>query len=661
MSSFFDSLFDQVSNKSNQNSNTSIKPASKFDELFDKASARSQVGLGEHVAQRGLKGAREGWAGLLDLLALPAAIAPEDKEEKTFNEKIKDPYRYYLAPLLSKGSEKIREVQSEEEQNQGEYTPENKLGEYAKDILGGAAELGGSFAVPLGSAKRLPSMIARGFLGGAAGGLAKSIGAPKPLQMVAEIAGSLPKETVALAKQFTKPKEAIAKGISLFSSQEKKDLNRDIIKQFRDAGIQADLGTITDNRLIKSIQTKLAQSGLTGDALKRFKKGMNEQIINNYKNLANQVGKEQFSTAHAAGEKAQNYIKSIRQSDAEQYRNLYKLADKAKPSNAIIPTQAAERLGGRISSIERALSPGSLKSPEQKKVLDILQTVSSDVNKDHVLVDDLINNKIALHDIIDYDVQGGSKKLLKTVVKEIDNAIRDYGKTNPAFMNRLNAANAKFSQHAKIFRNTPINKALTTESPEQILTQMNTVSGIRRLRDALDKAPGGQQLMKDLRRFKLQELIGQNVIDSAKNEVQLGTFTNLFQKGKGKELAKELLGNQYNDFKKLQSLTGRLAESANSFLNTSQSGTSYMDYAMIAKGLSDIASAFSGNAWPLAKTGSFAITAKMMANLMGDKKFLRLVEDAVLKQGDKKDIGKKLLKLKPYLLKAVTSDNEMEE
>lgn len=657
MSSQFDTLFNQVSSKPQPGQSQK----KDFDTLFEET-ANPQVGLPEYIAQRGVKGVRSGWEGVLNLLNLPFTMAPEAKEgeELSFNQKMKDPIRHYLSPYLTKASQKIAETKEKSAAEEGDYVPESELGQIGKDVLGGAAELAGAFSVPAGPLKNLPGLITRGAIGGAAGGLAKTLGAPEPLQMVAEIAGSLPKETAGLLKGFTKPKEAIAKGIASFTSQEKKDLNREIINQFREAGIQADLGTITDNRLVKSIQTKLAQSGLTGDALKKFKKSMTEQIVNNYKNLANQVGKEQFSTANAAGEKAQTLLKSIKEADLDQARNLYRQAAKARPTNAIVPPQAADKVAGRIASIQKALEPGSLKSGEQKKVLDILETVSKDVNKDVVLVDDLINNKLALNEIIDYEAQGGAKQLLKTVVREIDNSIREYGRLNPAFMNRQNAANAKFSQHAKTFRNSAISKALSTENPEQILTQMNTVSGIRKLNDALDKSSGGKQLMKDLKRYKLQEMIGENIVDSAKNEIQLGRFSNLFQKGKGKELAKELLGDQYTDFKKLQSLTGKLSESANAFLNTSQSATSYMDYAMIAKGLADITSAFGGNPWPLAKTGSFALSAKMIAGLMGDKQFLRLVEDALLKKGDKKDLGKTLLKLKPYLIKAAASETEEE-
>lgn len=632
----------------------------KFSELWQK-SGKPSIGLGEYIAQRGVKGARKGWQGLLDLISLPASLAAEEEGEKTFNEKMKDPYRYYLAPLLQKASGKIGETLREAEEKEGEYYPESEFGEYAKDILGGGAETAGLFSVPIGGIKSIPAVIGIGAGAGAAGGTAKALGAPEPLQMVTEIAATLPRQTINLVKSLGRPKELLAKGVSLFSPREKSNLNKQLIQEFRNAGIQADIGTITDNRLVKAVQTKLAQSGLTGEALQNFKQKMQEQIVQNYRNLAEQVGTQRFSTSHAAGETTQNYLKKLREADIGQARSLYQQAMKAKPADALIPQHAADRVAGRIQSINRSLAPGALKSIEQQKVTDILEKISGDVQKGNVLVDDLINDKIALNEIIDYETQGGAKQLLKTVVKEIDNAIKEYGRTNPKFMLRQNAANQRFAEHAKTFRNSIINKSLFTENPADILNKMNSIAGIKALEKALSKSPGGEQLIKDLKRFKLEEMIGNSLIDSTSKEVKLGTFSNLFEKGKGKELVRELLGSDYQNFKKLQSLSGKLAESANKFLNTSQTAVNAVDIAFITKSLSDIAMLLVGNPWPLVKTGSLGIATRMLSSLMADPKFLRLVEEAILNRGKPKEFAKSIIKLKPFLLKAIDSDESLQE
>jgi len=79
--------------------------------------------------------------------------------------------------------------------------------------------------------------------------------------------------TVKGAKNLlTKPKETLAKTASSFTSKDKLNLQKEIVEDFRKSGIQADLGTITDNNLIKWAQTRISQSGLTGTALDDFKK-----------------------------------------------------------------------------------------------------------------------------------------------------------------------------------------------------------------------------------------------------------------------------------------------------------------------------------------------------------------------------------------------------
>jgi len=107
-------------------------------------------------------------------------------------------------------------------------------------------------------------------------------------------------------------KELLAKGTKKLSefkkTQQQKQLQKEIIKSFREAGIQADLGTITDNNLVKSFQTAIDQSSLTGNALDKFKKDLLQNITNQYAEIADSIGESKFQNvsqlAHDLGKVA---------------------------------------------------------------------------------------------------------------------------------------------------------------------------------------------------------------------------------------------------------------------------------------------------------------------------------------------------------------------
>jgi hypothetical protein len=250
-----------------------------------------------------------------------------------------------------------------------------------------------------------------------------------------------------------------------------------------------------------------------------------------------------------------------------------------------------------------------------------------------------MNTKTALNDIINYEVQGGAKQLLKGIVGEVDRAIISHGKDNPKFAKNYVKANQRFSKHAKEFRNKRIAQLLNDNDPAQLLNRMNSVQGIRDLENVLQKSGIGQSVMDSLKRFKLDKMIGDNLVDSTTQQVKLGTFSKLLEKGKNRDLAKELLPKQaLKRLERLQKNSGRLAETANKFFNSSKTGSTVEDVATIVKVLTDIGNVLSGNPWPLIRTTAGISGARYLTKLMGDPSFLRMVEDMIL-AAEKNDAG----------------------
>lgn len=242
-----------------------------------------------------------------------------------------------------------------------------------------------------------------------------------------------------------------------------------------------------------------------------------------------------------------------------------------------------------------------------------------------------MNTKTALNDIINYEVQGGQKQLLKQLVGEIDRAIISHGKVNPKFAKEYIAANQEFSQHAKTFRNPNIDKILRADDPMILMNKMDSVQGIRDIRNALLKAPDGKPRFNDLARTKLDQLIGNKMSDNVSEQLKTGKFANILQNPKTDQLVKELLPKHaYDRLKSLMKNSGKIAQAAQKFFNASKSGVTVVDSALIGKVLFDVGALFSGNPWPFAQSAAAGLTANSITKLIYDPEFIKLVEDAIL-------------------------------
>jgi len=453
-----------------------------------------------------------------------------------------------------------------------------------------------------------------------------------------------------LAKAAANPKKTLSEVAAAFTPKEKINIQKEIIKDFREAGIKADIGTITNNDLIKSIQSRLAQSGLTGKALNELRDSITSEIKGEYKKIADELGNLRFQTINEAGEIGKEYLTSIRNAEKSRIGDLYKAAGKSITEESTVrPIKLIETLG----RIEKEMLPGAVKSTEQKAVLDIIEKIKSDIQTPGGLVknakiQDLINNKIALNDIINYEVQGGQKQLLKQVVHDIDEAIISHGKENIPFVKNYLKANKDFSKHAKTFRNDNINRILISQDPQILMNKMNTIQGMRDIKNALSITGEGKQVFKDLQRKKLDMMIGDKMVDNVTDQVKQGTFANLLKNPKDKQLALEILGKEaFSRLEKIQKASGRLAETAQKFFNASKSGVTVVDAGIISKVLYDLSHALAGNPWGLAKTTGGLMGARYLTKLIADPVFLKSVEEAILisSKNDSRsllNIGKKL-------------------
>ena len=455
-------------------------------------------------------------------------------------------------------------------------------------------------------------------------------------------------------------KELAAKAtvkLARLSGKEQSQLQADLINSFRDAGIQADLGSITGSNLVKYIQARLAQSSLFGGDLEKFKHSLTQQIVSEYKGLADSLGESRFQSLHEAGTALKEGVIAARDADLKATRELYTNAtETARNNNATIyPGELIKAVNG----LEAKLEPGSIKGGQQKAVLKVLDDLKKDIMTPEgdaigAKVVDLINNKLALNDIIDYEALGGAKKLLKGLVRDLDKAIMSYGKENPEFARNWAEANSRFAKHAKTFRNKNIAAIFKDQDPATLLGKMNSIESIKRVQRALSGTPQGERLFNDLKRMRFEELVMKNMIDGATDQLKFGKFANILEKGKNREIARALLGEEsFHRLERLQKATGKLGESAQKFFNASKSGTTAIDAGIVTKALFDLGSLLGGNPWPFMKTAGGYIGMRGLAKLITDPVFLKTVEDGMLAAA--KNDGKGIQRYFGYLTAPIRS------
>lgn len=485
--------------------------------------------------------------------------------------------------------------------------------------------------------------------------IARSIGAGTALQiaeegqfgplgtMAAAVVGDLIGSGASgVVKGVLSPKKTLAKGASLLSNT-KSSIRNDLKQAAEEKKFTKDIGTLTNNNMVQMVQARLTASGLTGKPLEQLRKQMTKEVVQEYKTIADELGSARFQSFHEAGEVAKEGIKKIRDADLAATRQLYQNANKALKPNAIVDTK---KLVDTVKRIESELKPGTVKSTEQTSVLNVLEKLMSDIHNPEknlysASVKELMNNKIAINDIINYEIQGGTKQLLKQVVGELDRAIISHGKQNIPFVRNYVTANKKFSEHAKTFRNKNVDQLLKSKDPSTIMNRMGSVQGIRDVKKVLEKTPEGKQIFNDMSRLKLDQVIGNNMKDGVTEQLKAGKFANILEKGKNREIIKEILSPE--SFKRLQHLqkhVGKLAESGQKFFNASQSATAAQDLATTGSILTGLFGVFTGNPWSLGTVTTIGgiLGARQLSKLIADPEFLKLTEQAI-KSAEKNNIS----------------------
>ena len=405
-----------------------------------------------------------------------------------------------------------------------------------------------------------------------------------------------------------------------------------IINDLRAAGLQGDLGTVTNNRLIQMVQNALEQSGFSGPRLDAFRKQLSADIANQYNDVTSTLRGVVSDSYDLLGQQTKSELENIINRTKADYQAMYRQASDVARGVDIY----AGNVGSRAHELLDLLEPGAVKSPDNQRVINLINDLLTDIEYQGtpkaVNAQTLINNRSNLKSIINYSKfeEEGVKKLLHQLVKEIDTTLTTQLGDNKQFINAWQSANKKFAEYAGTYLHKDTLNFLRGK-PENVMAQLGSIDGIRRIRRALSATPEGQQIYNNLAATKMQELVGRHMLDSTTQQVKLGTFEKLLDKTKNRDIARALLGQeQFNRLARLQKASGRLADVRNKFFNASQSGRYAVDIAIASKIYRDVTALLTGNPWPLMRTASTYGATRSITKLITDPRVLQYVEESIM-------------------------------
>lgn len=345
---------------------------------------------------------------------------------------------------------------------------------------------------------------------------------------------------------YQNPQKVAAEVTNFFTRANSKAKNiEQLVKDANSFGIQLDAGTLTGSNIVKLMQAKLSQSGLTGEALDEARKTLSGSIMREYSKLADALGESSISNEHQAAEEIKNALKvsetnlNIPKSETREARSLQgRVSVEERPAyqqillNQIAPTtfensleggntiintarqikepikeQFNEAWGNFNREIETINAPqpqlaedlrtfvnrnrGSLllgESAPESRVLRAAEVLLNRLEQEGaytgINLGDLVKTKRTLGDVANWEFGGSNfESAYKKLVADVDQAIdRTLQNINPALREQFEHLNEGYSNYKQVFENKNSIKLFEERNPNIIGIYENFVRNPDKLR-----------------------------------------------------------------------------------------------------------------------------------------------------------------------------------
>lgn len=425
-------------------------------------------------------------------------------------------------------------------------------------------------------------------------------------------------------------------------------LDKEFVRQAKQLGIEITPGSALESRAAEFIESKLAQSGLTGEALQARRKEIGESLARAFKQDAEQLSTQSFENTREGLVSLSEGVKESKNLAMQPIEQMYEAARFAVPESETI---APQKLAKKLQDLKKELGETLLKgeATDANKVRKVISNLENQVigegfsglldaqgnpiqgtsgRVQNVRVRDLVGTVRELNDIINYEVQGGTKQLLKGVNAEIRKELEAYGKRNPGFLKNYKEAQKSFGELAETFRKSKdINRLILSDAPGTLTGVGNSVDSLRQIERALKPLPNGKELFNKFKRTKLEEVLVNQVVDPVTGNVSLTKGSNILKNPQKRAIIKELVGKEgFQRLEKLSSVSRKLDTKLGKFLNNSQTATNLIDAGLSFSIMKDLVMGVATlNPLLITKGGAKYFAPRLMGNLWADKAFLNEV------------------------------------
>jgi hypothetical protein len=395
-----------------------------------------------------------------------------------------------------------------------------------------------------------------------------------------------------------------------------KNVNEAVLSASKETGIPLPPSAKVPTRMVKFLESRSAQSGLSGDSWDKLTKQIDDRTIDYVGKILDDVSPSK-STPLDVGRITQKAIQNRQRAAEEVKTRLYGNVRQNYGDLKVNPQNTLDYLDRTIPDLEKTLAPSAAKTQTIAKLKEMRGNL-----KEHPDVATLVNTKADLSDIANFETTGGVKSFLKPLGPLVDKDILSTG--NPNLIKDYNASKDYFKNTVMNLRNDLID-SIQSAKPEMVLSRIQKPSDVFTLQAAAGQSAKMKRVVGQLKRAKLEEILTDKFIKEGTQgpNIEFGRAATIIPKER--EMIKALAGEtNLNKFEALKTISQGISE-GKSFYNYSKSGNVAQDVGLV---ITSVLGTFTGNPSSLAVAASPYVAAKVLTNEKLMNKLIKLSREA---------------------------------
>ena len=450
-------------------------------------------------------------------------------------------------------------------------------------------------------------------------------------------AGNIGKRLLSFLKA---PAKTAGEAVSKLASVKPEQIKQEVKNAASRLGIsqsELPLSAQLDNPALQRIEESARSSALAGKSLEKQLKGAESKIKTAYEDIGNQLSQRQGLLPNAVSEEAVRSLQNVEEKLSETYRKAYAASSRNLPKNAVSKDSIGKAVLKQVDEKIRDFSKGA-GTPAKDTLVSRLKRFKAYIQKipgadnGKIPIQDLIDLKQDLNQIIKYEVKGGVDKALNPLANITRNAIQDYGKSNQPFLFNFNEAERMFAQTARDFRKNTLIKSLSEgKNPEQIFNAMKRRRTIRELEKVFSTTPEGKESFDAVKKYMLENIIGSKLLDK-KGNISWGNASGMFKNANNRDILQEIVGpKNFNVLKDIEKVTGGIEEGLRKFFNSSGTASKGFDLLLLVTSpIKAFQKLMTGHPIQASKEVGLMFSPYVMSQLFTNPEFIQSVQKASL-------------------------------